>query len=62
MSEKKLPKGFRKTKSAMYVRRGIKAPWIEVITFDRKTGEIIRMVAKTVDSFLSEEQDKGVGI
>lgn len=54
----KVPKGFRKVKSALFVRKGVKAPWLELITTDRKTGKVIRFVAKPVDSFLSEQWEK----
>lgn len=50
-------KSFGKMKGEAYVRQGVKPPWYE-IEVRGKDGSVVKLIAKKVDKFLSDEWAK----
>jgi hypothetical protein len=52
-----LVKNMRKVEGAVWVRKGVKTGWMELVVEKKGGGEKIRLIGKMVDKFLSEEGD-----
>ena len=48
---------FRETKGKVFVRQGVKPPWYE-LEVRTKDGTVIKLIAKRVDKFLSDEWEE----
>lgn len=48
---------FQKTKGEVFVRQGVKPPWYE-LEVRTKDGKVVKLIAKVVDKFLSDEWEE----